>query len=307
MRRIVISGVTGHVGQELARQLAHAGYEVHGLIRHEQPVERPISRSTRLHVFGEGTEQLVDLFRNLRPEAVIHLAALARREHLIRDITPFINANIMVGTQLLEAARQSQCPRFIAAGSYLQHAHDGAFGALNFYAATKLAFANILAYYADAFGLCAAELILCNVYSEHETRPTLITDMAAAGAEGRAVTLHGGEAWVDPVHVEDVAAAFIHTLQLMESHQAPCGEVRQYSVTSGSDVSASQLAELLEKLLGRPMVINRSGEPTSSRRARPWRGESVPGWQPAITLEAGIARLLDRVRARARHARSTLQ
>jgi nucleoside-diphosphate-sugar epimerase len=145
MHRAVISGVTGYLGRELARQLVNEGIEVHGLTRQTLSAVSQTLEGVRLHQLDHKTETLIAVLCDVRPDATFHLAALARREHRTGDVAPFVNSNILLGTQLLEAARQVGCRRFIAAGSYLQYAQNGAYRAYNLYAATKQAFENILA------------------------------------------------------------------------------------------------------------------------------------------------------------------
>lgn len=289
MHRVVVTGVTGHLGRELALQLTQAHVEVHGLTRQRAVGSFP--PGIDLHSIDGRTEPLVTLFRQIQPTAVIHLAALARREHRIDDVAAFNNTNILFGTQLLEAARQAGCRRFITAGSYLQYAPTGEYRPFNLYSATKQAFECLLRYYVDAYEFAAFVLTLCNVYGELDPRPTLITDMAAACTQRRIIAMHGGPAWIDPVHVSDAASAFVQALLFMDDVQAHANHLRHYSVTCGRDVSSTELATLFEKITGNSLSID-SGKSQLSRRAKPWRGALVPGWTPQVSLEEGLTRVL---------------
>ena len=266
--------------------------EVHGFTRQNiQELQPRLPVPACLHPIDGRTESIVEAFLAVRPDAVFHLAALARREHRGDDILPFIEANVTFGSQLLEGTRVSGCPCFVTCGSYLQFSETGAHRSLNLYAATKHAFSSILDYYVDAFGIAAADLILCNIYGEADRRPQLITDMATAFAEDKVLRLHGSEAWVDLVHVEDVAAAFLQVIALL-AEQGARGRLQRFSVTSGNNVSGSELLALFERISARKVRIERAVAPASSRRSKPWRGPTVPGWTPRVCVEAGIDRLL---------------
>jgi nucleoside-diphosphate-sugar epimerase len=290
--RAVVSGITGHVGQELARQLVAAGVEVHGISRARSAFRELEEMGVRNHQIDGRTETLIALFEDVQPDVVFHLAALARREHLSADVTPFINANILLGTQLLEASKLSGCGRFVTAGSYLQHGESGDYRPFNLYAATKQAFENVLAFYVDAFEFAAVVLTLCNIYSEHDPRRTLLTDIAAAST-GKPLRLHAAEAWVDLVHVEDVAAAFMHVMTLLDDNVIHAGTLSKYSVSSGREITARELVALFERIDHRTIEIQTGERPYPARRVKPWSGTRVPGWEPRVSLEAGIQRLLE--------------
>jgi nucleoside-diphosphate-sugar epimerase len=232
----------------------------------------------------------------VRPDCVFHLAALARREHDFYNVAPFINANILFGTQLLESMRLTECRRMITAGSYLQHVESGECRPFNLYAATKQAFENLLTFYVDVYDVSATLLILCNIYGEDDLRPTLMTDIAAASVTGSTLHLHAREVWIDPVHVEDAAGAFLRAAHIMEDDSSPNGTLTRYSVSSGGYISATELINIFECLSKKRLTVNRATLTSPSRRTKPWSGAFVPGWVPRVEIEAGLSRLLAKQR-----------
>jgi len=301
MRRAIVSGITGHVGAVLGDQLMAAGFQVHGLTRGGVgSTMQPASRmGIRLHHVDGRTQTLVSLFEEIQPDVVLHLAALARHKHLTTDISPLVTANILFGTQLLEAAKLVGCRSFITTGSHLQYGENARHHAFNLYAATKTAFEEILAYFVDSFGFSAIALTLCNVYSELDPRPTLLSQLLGAFADGTPLSLHTGEVWFDLVHVEDVAAALIQSIRVLDHHRAEGIGLSHYSVSAGRDMSCAELMTVIEALgLTRPN-INYGRPEVPAYRVRPWRGICVPGWTPRIGIQEGVTRLLAHRAARA--------
>lgn len=292
MQHVVVSGITGHLGGELARQLIGAGVKVSGLTRQELAAIRSRDEPVRLHHIDGRAETLIDIFATARPDAVFHLAGLYRREHQSSDIAALIDTNITFGTQLLEAARMAGCTRFITAGSYFQHFDTDDYRALNLYAATKQAFEDVLAYYVDAFDISAVRLTVCDVYSEHDTRRKVITDIARVWQESIPLSFRDEEIWIDPVHVEDAAAAFKQAAELLESKALPQRALSRYSITCGRDVTSAELVAAFERLGGRKLEVTRGKGWSQARRMRPWRGDVVPGWKPRISIEDGVRRIL---------------
>jgi nucleoside-diphosphate-sugar epimerase len=292
MRRVLVSGITGHLGREVARQLTKLGTEVYGLTRQPVTADHGLNETARLIQTDSSTPSVLGALEQTKPDVVIHLAGLSRREHRSSDIEPFIAANILFGTQLLEGMRIVGCRRIITAGTYLQHYDTDAFRAFNLYAATRQAFETVLEFYIDAYDLSAVRLTLADIYSEHDTRPKLMTDIAKAWNDSTPLNLRDPESYVDLIHLEDAAAAFLQAASLLESGAIPHRMLSRYSVSSGEDITALELVHRFERRAGRNLQITRDSAAAPLRRIKPRRGEPVPGWKPRITLEDGIDRIL---------------
>ena len=294
MHRALVSGITGHLGQEVARQLSRQGIESYGLTRQLVSREDNLGGTTRLFQIDGSTRAVLGAFEQISPDVVIHLAGLSRREHRPSDIEPFVAANVLLGTQLLEGMRLGGCRRMITAGTYLQHYDTDAYRPFNFYAATRQAFETVLEFYVDAYEISAVRLTLADIYSEHDTRPKLMTDIARAWSDSEPLTLRDPDAFVDLIHVEDAAAAFLQAVSLLESGGIPARTLTRYSVSSGEDITALELVHRFERQAGRNLQITRDSAPALSRRIKPRRSTPLPGWKPRITLEDGIDRILAR-------------
>lgn len=293
-RRIIVSGITGHIGRRLAWQLDSLGYKVYGLTRQAPTSSLGLPSTVTLCWIDDRTETLCEIFQKYHPDTVIHLAALARRHHLVTDITTFVEANILLGAQILEAMRHSGCSRFITAESILQFSAAGGFRAFNFYAATKQAFADLLLYFTDAFDIAAIALVLPTIYSEYETSPKLMTDIASAALSDSIVTLKESTVPVDLVHVEDVANAFVRATEILNESTPRRTELSRYCVSSGNFITPPDLIVLFEKVGRREIRFQKQPGLESLRRGRPWSGPILPGWAPRIDLESGIQRMLSR-------------
>lgn len=291
MRTAIVSGITGHLGTELARQLVAAGTDVHGLSRSDASAHLS-KNGMRLHRIDGSTDRLLNILEMVRPDVVFHVAGLTRRAHQSADVSAFIDANIHFGTQLLEAMRRSYCPLLITAGTYLQHFNGDQGGSMNLYAATKDAFEALIQYYVDAFDMAAVRLTLCDIYSEGDKRRKLMTDIADACAGDRPLAVVNEKARLDLVHVEDAARAFIQTATLLESGTAERHRLTRYSVSSGYDVTLADLICAFELISGRKLTLHRTHAPALPRDMGPWRSALVPGWAPRISLESGIKRML---------------
>jgi len=295
MTTALITGIASFLGRELANQLQKAGYQVHGLVRPGSALSLLEGMAVTLHVLADAqTSTVISIFEEVRPDVVIHLASTYRREHKPEDVVTLAVSNIQFGMQILDAMRLTGCRRFVGAGSFFQRYQSDDYGALNLYAATKQAFLDILKFYADAWDMHAVWLLLYEVYSEVDTRRKLLTVMAQSWAKGEVVNLPEEEFWLDLVHVEDVAGAFVHACQMTGTAAGKGVDV--FCVRTGRETSSAELIHLFETIGGRPMTVRRGTFKQPDRvMDRTWPGPVLPGWQPQVSLEEGIRRLIDSV------------
>lgn len=293
MERAIVTGAAGHLGLELVRQLQAAGVQVHAPVRPGTKTQALEAMAVHLHPLDGTTERVVEICQQAKPDAVFHVASLYCRDHKTAEILPLVESNILYGTQLLEGMRLSGCRRMVTAGTFFQHYNTDDYRALNLYAASKQAFDDFLAYYADAYDMAAATLILYEIYSEHDTRRKLMTVIGDACANGSPINLPNDEFWVNFVHVEDVAAAFIQAARLMEQGGLPVGQHRTFSVCASQDTSSAELVELFRQATGADLTVNRGAFTQPPRNMpKPWRGEILPGWSARVDLAQGVTRLL---------------
>jgi nucleoside-diphosphate-sugar epimerase len=204
-----------------------------------------------------------------------------------------VDANLTFGTALLEAVAQHR-PTFINVGTAWQN-YEGITGRANcLYAATKNAFHEILAFYADAHQLNAATLQLSDVYGPEDHRKKLFWYLAQAASTGEALKLSPGEQLLDLLHVSDAVAA----LQAVATHlQARGGTtVQQFAASSGSLHTLRTVVDLFQEALGRPVP--------ASWGSRPYRAREImrptiplpppPGWSAKVTLATGLRDLVSK-------------
>jgi len=108
MSRILITGVDGFTGRYLAPELAANGHEVLGLVRDPGSVAPLHGVSALFACDLLDAQGLATLARQLRPEKVVHLAAIAFVGH--GDVDAIYRVNLVGSRHLLAALAEVETP-----------------------------------------------------------------------------------------------------------------------------------------------------------------------------------------------------
>ena len=293
--RVLVTGATGFVGGHLVKRLLKERHEVHVLVR----------PTTDLALFGNDldhiishrhhgtTEGMVELVRNVQPDAIMHLASLFLGEHQPTNVDDLIASNVLLSTQLAEAMAVNEVQLLINVGTSWQHYEDGDYNPVNLYAATKQAYRSILRYYIETANLKVINLELFDTYGPNDQRGKLFALLDRLRTSGDTLAMSPGDQQLDPVYIDDVSEAFIAALKRLRSDVVQDEET--YSVRSQNPIKLKDLVKTYEDATSSTLNIEWGGRPYRAREVMvPWsRGETLPGWSSTVTLQEGIKRILD--------------
>lgn len=286
--RALVTGASGYLGGHIVRQCRGRSIEVAALARGDGAAEMAGGAAPLRLSDADWKDQVADF----APDAIFHSAAWSGISHWPDDIDAIIDANIRLGTHLLDlASLLPRPPVFVWAGSFWQYAGGGSdYRPNSLYAASKQAFGAIADYYSKG-GLRCLGLILHDIYGEADPRRRLLNLIATALAPaGGPVDLTDGTQAISFVHVDDAARAFLHAADLLRS-----GEANSANTVYAVAADAAPLREQIEALL----------RPADDRSRLRWGGRPhptgaimtlpdlaiLPGWRPLIPLREGFERL----------------
>jgi len=293
-RRALVTGATSHVGGPLVRRLVRAGFSVRALVRPNSDLSRLDTQreAIAISVWNGTAASLERAVGESRPTDVFHLAVAGGSAHSSHEVDDLIEANLRLGTLLLEALMAYEPARFVNVASYWQHGADGRANPASLHAALKEAFASVLAWYQGAGHVHAATVVLYSIYGPRAPRHKLLPQLLAALRAGTPVDMSPGEQGLDFVHEEDAGEVLLHVADLLRSRRGDI-EGQRFCARSGRIVSPRELVHLLERLAGRPILARWCELPYPHGQVMaPWPGPLPPGWTPRITLEEGLKQLL---------------
>ena len=297
MSKIIVTGGAGFIGSNLTDALIDKGHDV--------LIIDNLSTGKREHINPKSKFFEVDLrdFDKIKPlfegvDFVFHEAALPRIPLSIEKPIESNEINITATLNVLVASKEAGIKRVIYASSSsalggaakIPMEEDALCQPLNPYALQKYVGELYCKIFSDIYKLPTVSLRYFNVYGPHQPREgsyvPVIGIFLAQKEQGQPLTITGdGEQTRDFTNVADVVRANILT---MESDNVGRGEV--INIGAGKNHSINRIAELIG---GKSVYL--PGRPGEMRHtlADISRAKTLLGWQPEITLEEGIKKLLE--------------
>lgn len=301
--RIVVTGVAGFIGSNLAARLLEEGYAVTGIDDLSQGLIEQVPAAVDFHQYDIRTSDLRPLLRGAR--AVFHLAAKNCISDCQADPVATASINVAGSVAVFEAARQAGVPHVIHAessalyeGSPVFPSREDAIAPESFYAVSKHASGLFAEAYSRFSNVAFTALRYFNVYGPRQdyrrSIPPVMSAFILHLLAGRAPTIYGdGRKRRDFVHVNDVND--FHMLCLRDE-RARGGT---YNLGTGVSHSVLEIYDMIADLLGarvRPVFAAELGGEAFETRADAARARAL-GWEPRVELRAGLRDMIDYLQA----------
>ena len=298
-KKIYVAGHRGLVGSALIRKLEKEGFTNIITRTHE---ELDLTRQAEVEIF----------FETEKPDYAILAAAKVGGIHA-NDTYPadFIMKNLQMECNVIDAAYKNQVQKLLFLGSsciyprecpqpikeeyllsdYLEKTNEA-------YALAKIAGLKMCAYYNKQYGTDYISVMPCNLYGINDNfslenshvLPALMRKFHEAKIKGLpTVTVWGsGKPLREFLNVDDLADA---CLFLMDHYKGD----DFFNVGYGREVSIMELAELVKKTVGYEgeIIMDRSKPDGTMRKLTDISRIKALGWEPKISLEAGLKETYD--------------
>jgi CDP-3, 6-dideoxy-D-glycero-L-glycero-4-hexulose-4-reductase len=282
----VITGGNGYVGSHLARYLSERGWKCHLPIR--ENADRTnlggVNDNVTTHGYSNLSD-LVNLFKEVNPTVTFHLAAAVITSNEQNNLDKLIQSNILFGTQILEAMKESDCRLFINTGTNWQNYNSDSYNPRDLYSATKEAFEKILQYYVDAYQVRAVTLRLFDIFGTDDRRPKIWNLLRDIAGTEQSIALSPGEQLIDLVYIQDVCQAYEKAYEYLNKNVSVTNRI--FGVSNGERLSLKQLVGQLQSSLHKEIHVDFGGKPYRSREVMiPMQTyESVPDWTPTVKVK----------------------
>ena len=296
MERLLITGATGFIGQNLLPEIVRQFPEIRILTINRQAAKAmamfPFEQCE--HIEGLPTKTI----REFNPEIAFHLATLTTAENSFNIINPMIETNITFGTELISML--GDCPDFqlfVNVGSFSEYASGvGQINDAYLYAATKSAFRVLVAYYSQLRGFI---YITATPYSVYGGRPTIkrLMDYLIESLDAEnPVPMTAGKQILDFIHVNDIVSFFTSLLSQPALYDS-INNREDFHLGTGTGTSVRELASMVEELSEKKCNILWGGRPYREQDimyavAPTSKNRDVIDWKASITVEQGLSLLL---------------
>lgn len=283
MRRWLVSGASGFIGARVARLLAAAGDEVHGVTRKDA------------NLLDAGAA--VDLLRRIQPS---HLMLFAWTTEHGTFWTDAKNDDWLAATQALadEFVRRGGAA-IVGAGSCAEYAWNGTrcredetpIAPTTPYGRAKAALFSSLSALCSQYGTRFAWGRVFFAYGPGEPSSKLIPSLIRCALDGQPLVLREPRRRLDFVHVDDVAAAF-SSLGSSDASGA-------YNIGTGNESVVGDVAAEIARQTGASGAIEclEGSMPGPDVTADVAKLQAL-GWSPRFDLQSGMADTIAAVRER---------
>ena len=301
---IVVTGVAGFIGSNLADRLLSEGYRVIGIDNLSYGILEQVPSAVEFHKLDIRGREIYLLFDGV--DAVFHLAAKNCISDCQLDPLETLSINVVGSANVFEACRQGGVRKIIYAessalyeGTPLLPTPESELAPRSFYALSKAAARHFAAGYQRYADLRMTALRYFCVYGPRQdyrrTIPPVISAFIIKLAEGIRPTVYGtGDKRRDFVYVDDVND--FH-MQCLENSRT---EGRTFNLGSGRSYSVRDIFEIVRRLLGSDLepvyADDLPGEAFETKADI--SAVLALGWRPRTGLEEGIRRSIDYLRAK---------
>lgn len=326
--RLLVTGSAGFIGFHVAQRLLARGDEVIGVDNVNDYYDVRLKEARLAQLEGHSNYRFVKtdvadrssmarLFKDIRPERVIHLAAQAGVRYSLTNPYAYVESNVVGFLNILEGCRHNAVEHLVYASSSSVYGantqmpfsiHDNVDHPVSLYAATKKANELMAHTYSHLYRLPTTGLRFFTVYGPWGRPDMALFIFTSAILEGRPISVfNNGKMRRDFTYIDDIVEGVIRicdrvaTADARWSGDAPdpgtsSAPYRLYNIGNNNPVDLLHLIEVLEKCLGSQ----------AEKNFLPMQPGDVPatyadvddlvcdiGFQPTTPVEQGVAKFAD--------------
>ena len=301
-RKILITGVAGFIGSNLASRLLAEGYEVRGIDNLAYGLRENVPTEVGFHCLDIRDRRIIPLFDGV--DTVFHLAAKNCIADCQADPVETAEINVSGTVNVFEAARRAGVRKVIYAessalyeGCTVLPTPESEVKPESFYAVSKLAsmyFADAYkTFYDSQFTALRYFCVYGPVQDYRRTIPPVMSAFIIKLLKGERPSIYGtGEKRRDFIYVDDVNDFHLICIQDDRTNG------RTFNIGSGVNYSVKEILDRVSKILHiTPEPVYKDDLPGEAQvtLADITQAKGL-GWEPKTLLEEGLERAIEYIR-----------
>lgn len=281
--RVLITGATGFLGNNIVRALLKENYDVVILKRSFSRTERIEDILDYVTIYDIDLHNLSLSFNEDKPiNAVIHTATNYGREN--KNYTELLKSNLLFPLELLELAKKNNTQLFISIDTVLEKN-------TNLYALSKKQFTEWAGQTQTDSQTSFINIELQHMYGPGEDGSRIISHIINSCLQNEpTLALTEGQQQRDFIYIDDVVSAI---LKLLEHHvKTGFQPYSSYELGSGQAISLRYIAQKIHLLCKSKTVLNFGAVPYRSNELMFAQANIIKlkklGWQPTTSLLDGL-------------------
>ena len=315
MEKILLTGASGFIGQELEKRLLERkGTEIHELHEMERYMTGRYDNYRNLKKEeGSATKHYVDLkdyhvvrnlIKTIEPDYIIHLAAISPVSYSYENYLEVTEVNYLASVNLAESARKlDNFKQFIFAGTSEEYGlaildknqmltESSELKPNSPYAIAKIATDMYLQYMGLAYNFPYTVMRPFNTYGRKDNNHFFIERTITQMLEGKSVKLGDSEAVRDWVYADDHVEGYLKAL----GNKKAFGQAIQLS--TGKGYTTKETAELIAEMTGYKGSIEWNSTQKRPLDAKVLIGDNskakkLLGWEPKYDLKQGLEKTIE--------------
>lgn len=309
MSKILVTGCTGFIGSHLSDRLLAEGFKVVGVDNFNNYYDPKIKeenlkkakKNSNFQLYREDIlnfEELKKIFKDEKPEKVIHLAARAGVRTSILNPKLYARVNVLGTVNLLKLSRDFQVGQFIFGSSSSVYGDskqlpftedDSCENIISPYGASKRSAEFWIETFHRNFGLQGTILRLFTVYGPRgrpDMAPALFTK--AIISNGTINQFGDGSSSRDYTYIDDIIDGIFKAIKVKFDFEI-------INLGNNHPFSLKAFLVILEKIIGKKVKIKKMPKQMGDVQTT-WanikKAKLLLDWWPKINLEEGLGRYL---------------
>lgn len=313
-KAVLVTGAGGFIGSHLTERLVREGTQVRALVRYTSRRDEgflsvlPADIRTQIHIVHGDVRDLKTVREAMRGvQFVFHLAALVGIPYSYQHPQEVIETNVGGTANVLLAARDNGSLQRVLLTStsevygtarYVPIDEGHPLQPQSPYAATKIAADALGISFQRSFDIPVVLARPFNAYGPRQSMRAVIPTIITQALVRDQVMLGALQPTRDFTYVTDTVNGFVRAAT------APGAVGQAINIGSGQEISIGDLARRIVRLTGRevpvvqdPQRLRPAGSEVERLCASNALARELLGWQPRVSLDEGLQRTIDWVRA----------